>query len=498
MKNTLPGIIIFIAGFVTMAFEIAGSRVLGPYFGSSVFVWTSLIGIIMGALSVGYWLGGFLSVKRCNYSLLLLIIVAAALFILITATAHIYVLDRIVKYIPGMRLQTVFSALVLFAPASIGLGMILPYVVKLRVQDISSSGITIGKLYALSTAGSILGTFAAGFLLIPAFGFSNVLYAMPAVLLLLGFATLAVRFSFWPVVATGIVSILTLILWLRDVNRTYDYIDVDTQYNRVIIYDTRDATTGRPVKMLRVNHENSSAMYLDKDEGLVFKVLRYYRLMEHFVPNFESALMIGGSGYAFPKDYLKRYPDARLDVVEIDPGLTALARKYFNLSSHPNLRIFHEDGRTFLNRNREEYDAILMDAYKSLITVPYQLTTVEAVQRIYDALSPEGAVLANIISTLDPSSNQFLRAELATYRAVFPEVMLFAVQYPNPTEEEKMIFQNFMLIGLKSDKNFPLVSSDGELNAFLEGYYVLETDGETLILTDEYAPVEFFATKALR
>jgi len=266
----------------------------------------------------------------------------------------------------------------------------------------------------------------------------------------------------------------------------------------VLIYETRDKATGRPIKMLRVNDENSSAMFLDGDDDLVFDVLKYYRLVEHFVPGFSSAVMVGGSGYAFPKDYLRRYPGATLDVVEIDPGLTALARKYFKLEPNPYLRIFHEDGRIFFNRNTEKYDAVFMDAYKSMITIPYQLTTREAVSEIYDALNPGGVVLANVISSLDSTTNQFLVSEMATYRSVFPQVYLLAVQYPDPTAEEKKHFQNFMLVGLKSDVEPCMTSPDPELNDMLSHYIPFEPSPSALILTDEYAPVEFFASRAIR
>lgn len=498
LERYLPGFILFITGFVTMAFEITGSRVLGPYFGSSVFVWTSLIGIIMGSLSVGYWLGGILSVRRSEFSLLMLILSVSALFILVTATLNIYILDRVVKYVPGMRLQTVFSSILLFGPASVGFGMVLPLGVRIRVKDVDSSGGTVGNLYALSTVGSILGTFAAGFFLVPFFGFSNVLFILPAILILVSLPVLGIRRAFIPIASAGLATLLTGFFWTRDYRKELDYVDVDTQYGRVIIYDTKDRNTGRPIRMLRVNDENSSAMFLDEDNDLVFELLKYYRLMDHFVPGYRSALMVGGSGYAFPKEFLKRNPEAMLDVVEIDPGLTALARTYFNLKDHPNLRIYHEDGRTFLNRNTEKYDAVLMDVFKSMLTLPYQLSTREAIQLIYDALTPEGAVFVNIISSLDPENNQFMQAELATYQSVFPQVLLFAVQYPNPTEAEKKYFQNFMLIGLKSEKPAILESADPEFAEYLSHHYRLEVGDETELLTDEYAPVEYLTSRALK
>jgi spermidine synthase len=275
-------------------------------------------------------------------------------------------------------------------------------------------------------------------------------------------------------------------------------VDVDTQYNRVLIFNSTDRNTGRPIKMLRVNDENSSAMFLDGDEGLVFKVLEYYHLVEHFVPTFQHSLMIGGSGYAFPKEYLKTYPEAKLDVVEIDPGLTALAREHFELKDNPRLNIFHEDGRIFLNHcNDHKYDAVFMDAYRSMLTIPYQLTTQEAVQKISDALSDEGAVFANVISSLDDNKSEFLRAELATYRSVFPQVFLFAVQYPKPTEVEKLYFQNIMLVGLKSQLKPELVSENEKQNGFLSNLVEIKTSKKDLIMTDEFAPVEYFASKVL-
>ena len=498
MKKYILEIIVFLAGAVTMIFEIVGSRVLGPYFGASVFVWTSLIGIIMGSLSLGYWLGGRFSEKHSSFRFLSWMLLLAGLFIFLNAVGHDYVLKRVVKYIPDFRLKTVVSAVVLFAPASIFLGMVLPYAVKLKIESVQTSGSLIGNLYALSTIGSIIGTFLAGFVLVPAFGFNNVLFSVSVVLVLTALADFLkarklLYISLTIVLCTGI-----LFFWIKKYNRNLDYIDTDTRYNRVLIYNTTDQLTGRPVKMLNVNDEHSSAMFLDKDDDLVFEVLKYYRLVEHFNPGFKSSLMIGGSGYAFPKDYLKRYPEAHIDVVEIDPGLTKLAKRYFNLPDDTRLNIFHEDGRTFLNRCKKKYDAVFMDAYKSMITIPYQLTTQEAVKHIFDILNENGAVYANIISSLDSGNNQFLRSEIATYKSVFPRVYLFAVQYPQPTEKEKHLFQNFLLVGLKTTAEPEFSSINDQINQYLSHLYTGNLADNAEILTDNFAPVEFYASKALK
>ncbi|RLD58386.1 MAG: spermidine synthase [Bacteroidetes bacterium] len=496
MKKYLLELIILFAGIITMAFELAGSRILGPYFGTSIFIWTSLIGIIMGSLSIGYWAGGQLSVKKSDLIVLSRLLLAAGIFIFITAFGHDYILKRVVKYIADFRLQVVFSSAVLFGPASVFLGGVLPYAAKLKINSMESSGVAIGRLYALSTIGSIAGTFLSGFVLLPYFGFLNIMYFLTGVLLL---------FSFWIFfisktkiyLAITIVSLFVLSsFWIKSYINEVDYIDTDTQYNRVFIYNTTDKATGRPIKMLAINNEHSSAKFLDGD-GLVFEVLKYYHLVEHFNPGFKSSLMIGGSGYAFPKAYLKKYPEATMDVLEIDPELTQMAYEHFDLPKDKRLRIFHEDGRTFMNKGQGKYDALFMDAYKSMITVPYQLTTVEAITKMYDMLNDDGVILANLISTLSPKNNAFLRAELATYKSVFPQVYLFAVQYPNPAEKQKEYFQNFMLVGLKSEKKPGLYSGDEELNEFLKHLVTIKIDADLPILTDDYAPVEYYTSKAL-
>lgn len=497
MKKYILEIIIFLAGAITMIFEIVGARVLGPSFGASIFVWTSLIGIIMGSLSIGYWLGGIFSEKQTSYKYLYWMLLLAGFFIFLNAIGHQYIINRIIKYVPDFRLKTTLSAVLLFAPASVFLGMVLPYAVKLKIQTINTSGTLIGNLYALSTLGSIVGTFMAGFVLVPAFGFSNILFALSVLLVVISLVDFIRIREMIPLTVSLILSICILFFWISKHNKKLDYIDTDTQYNRVIIYNTTDPNSGRPVKMLNVNDEQSSAMYLDKDDGLVFEVLKYYRLIEHFNPNFKTSLMIGGSGYAFPKDYLSRYPWASMDVVEIDPGLTELARIHFNLPDDQRLNIYHEDGRTYLNKCDKKYDAVFMDAYKSMITIPFQLTTQEAVQHIYNLLNEHGAVYANVISSLDIKNNYFLRAEVATYKSIFSQVYLFPVQYPNPTEEEKSKFQNFLLVGLKSSVKPKFVSSNDLINQYLLHKYKGNLDFEEQVLTDNFAPVEYYTSKVL-
>lgn len=204
--------------------------------------------------------------------------------------------------------------------------------------------------------------------------------------------------------------------------------------------------------------------------------------------------MFGGAGYSFPKDYLAKYPKAKLDVVEIDPGVTELAKKYFALEDHPNLTIYHEDGRVFLNQNTKKYDAIFGDAFSSWYLVPYQLTTREAVQKEYDSLTESGVVILNIISSLEGEMSDFLRAEYRTYKEVFPQVYILPVGHPHNASR----IQNITLVALKSSIPPLWTSKDPEINEYLSHRWEKAILVDLPVLTDDYAPVDHYIGKFLK
>ena len=182
MDKYILGLAVFICGAVVMIFELVGSRMLGPYFGTSIFVWTSLIGVILGSLSFGYYWGGKLADKKPSFRILSLVIFAAGIFIGLSALTKDYLLIALQSYIPDILLASVLASLALFLPASVFLGMVSPYAAKLKINSLDKSGSIIGNLYALSTIGSIAGTFLAGFYLIPNFGTNKLLLILPIIL----------------------------------------------------------------------------------------------------------------------------------------------------------------------------------------------------------------------------------------------------------------------------------------------------------------------------
>lgn len=476
-----------------MIYEIAGSRVLGPYLGTSIFIWTSLIGIILGSLSIGYWLGGRLADKNPTFRALARIILLAAFFILLTTLLKEFFLAHLPRIISGLKWQSVIASIILFAPASIFLGMVSPYSVRLKIKALQTSGTTVGNLYAISTVGSIAGTFAAGFFLIPWLGTTNILFTITVLLALLSiilFLPTNKKTDTFPAI---LLLLATGMLFLNTTTKAKTYIDLDTQYSRVWIYNSTDQATGKPIRFMRINNESSSAMFLENDD-LVFDYARYYRLAEHFTPGFTSTLILGGAAFSYPKYFLEMYPDATMDVVEIDPELTEMARKHFRLRDNPRMRIFHEDARTYMNHCTQKYDVIYGDAYKSLYTIPWHLTTREAAQKTYDMLNDGGCVLLNIISSIRGNSSLFLQAELATYKDVFPFVRVFAVMDPGKPEE----VQSMILLAVKSE-NIPSGKSvDPELSRYLENDVTELVPKDMPVLTDEFAPVDFYTNRAIK
>jgi len=493
VKKYLLEVIVFVCGALVMVFELVGTRVLGPYVGTSLFVWTSLIGIILGSLSLGYFLGGKLSDRQPNYLYFGQIILAAGFVILITAISKDFILRYLAHLFYDIRWMAVLASVVLFAPGSFFLGMVSPFAVKLKLQVLQKSGSTVGNLYAISTIGSIAGTFLGGFYLIPVFGSSSLVFFI-AMALLLTASLIFILIRKWTE-AIFAVSLLAVNVWFfqRMQSKMQSFVDTDTLYNRVMIYNATDAKSGKPVKILRINDERSSAIFLN-DDSLVFQYLKYYDLVSYFNPGFRKVLMVGGSGYAYPGHFLKKYPLKKIDVVEIDPELTKLARKYFRLKNNQRLNIFHEDARTFFNRNRNKYDAILIDVFNSQFTLPFQLTTLEFIQHQFDALSDSGIVFVNIISSIGSKSNEFLLSEAKTFEKVFKKVLFFAVDNPKDGQQ----IQNIMLVALKNPKNVVnLISTDSLTNGFLSNKIELMIPENAPVLTDDYAPVEYFVSKMI-
>ena len=495
LRTLSLNLIVFICGAVVMIYEITGSRVLAPFIGTSTYIWTSLIGVILGALSLGYWIGGRTADRHPKKAVLASAILVAAGLIALTTLVKDAILTAIAAFPAGLELKAVIAAVILFAPASVALGFVTPYAVKLRIESLGEAGRTVGSLYALSTIGSIVGTFTAGFLLLPFLGTNRTLYLITSALFLATFLLIPFRPDRKN---AAVLIVLAFAIAANELTsyamfRSIGFEDVDTEYSRVRVFRTTDPTTQRPIEAMTFDpHSTQSAMFTDSDD-LVFEYTKFYHLISVLKPEFQRSLMIGGAGYSFPKAYLAAYPNATLDVVEIDPKLTEIARRRFRLAEHPRLHIFHEDGRVFLNRRESKaYDVVMMDAFGSLFSVPYQLTTIEAVSEIHRVLSDDGVVVFNIGSAIGADASLFLQAEFATYQRVFPYVHLFKVR-PERSDRE---LQNLIVVACKRQCLPAESNGDPLMKSLLERQYQSPIPSNVPILTDDLAPVERYMSIA--
>ena len=252
-----------------------------------------------------------------------------------------------------------------------------------------------------------------------------------------------------------------------------------------LIEETTDNETLRPIRILRTEKSYyQSGIFIDKNDELVFDILKSFHLAFFFNPSIKNSLALGGATYAFPLDYLKKYPRAKIDVVEIDPQITQAAQKYFNLKEDSRLNIYHQDGRFFINTTKNKYDAIFVDAFKTRFT-PTQLTTLEFIEKSYQTLNKNGVILVNIVSSLEKKGSKFLEAEYLTYKKIFPQVYLFALGTKNKNQ-----IQNILLVAIKSDKKIELKGDDKKFSEYLSKNIEIHPAKNTPILTDDFSPTD--------
>ena len=478
----------FVVGAAVMAIEIVASRILAPFLGNSIVVWSSLIGVILAALSYGYLKGGVLADRNPSSEQLSLVILSAALLTALVAVAKGACLTMASR-IPDIRGAAIVAELMLFAPVSFVLAMASPYIVRLKLKEVGASGVTVGRLYAISTIGSIVGTFGAGFYLLALVGTTAILFCIAGLLLV---CSLLLSSTGFLKAKIGVAGIIALCAWTAPktsvpfITAKHIY-EADTHYNHCVVYEAVDRITKRPTRSLVIDRfTRQSTIFTDKNDDLVLEYLKYFRMGTHFRPDARRSLLLGGGGFTFVGDYFRRNPEQALDVVELDPGLVDVAYRYFGLTPNPRLNIFTEDARVYLNHCQRKYDIVYVDTFNSAVIVPYYMTTVETARLVYDALTPGGVAILNVISAIDGERGQFFRAELATYRAVFPRVEAFKLR------DGANVPSNVVIVAFKSAEEPDWTSDDPATLAQLSHRWTRPVELDRPVLTDDFAPVEVY------
>ena len=443
---------VFVAGGVLLGMELVASRVLAPFFGSSIFVWGALIGVVLAGLSAGYWVGGILADRIPRPSLLLAVLALGAGTILLIPVVDQTVLEAIVEWDAGPRLNPLLATIALFGIPSVVLATASPIAVRLRARSVDTVGATAGRLYALSTAGSIAGTLLTAFLLIPEIGTNQLLGLLATALFV---AAGLVALGEWMLPAVAAVALLvagsaaaTVALepeqggrlsgaaaqnWspLYRLRNAEDIVQAPPSgfrllYSKNTRYHGLTVVEDNESRHLRFESSFQSGMYLNDPYRTRYQYSDYLQLALAYNQGARRILMIGLGGGSAPKRMWRDFPELELEVVELDPVVRDVAYRFFELPRSPRLRVTVEDGRRYLQRNSERWDAIMVDAYFS-DALPFHLTTVEFLELARSRLNPGGVIVSNVIGSVAGEGSKLFRSMYKTYRAVFPTVTVHPV-----------------------------------------------------------------------
>ena len=420
-KLTLASyVIVFTASACGLSIEIVAGRILAPTIGVSLYTWTSIIGIVLAGISVGNFVGGVAADRFPRRPFLGLVLLASG----VSSLGILPLIDVTANALDGLPIvpRIVVLTTVLFFPPSVILGMVTPIVVKLRLRSLARTGNIVGATYAVSTAGSIFGTFITGFVLIQWIGTRSIIVAAAVVLLVL-----AVAFGrLWEVkIASGLLTALLVAVAVLTVRM--DVLNsicmVESSYFCIRVSVREEA--GRTVSVLILDKLVHSYVDLDDPTFLVYgyeKVLGDLSVyMGDRDPQFRS-LFIGGGGYTMPRFIEDRFPDSVVEVVEIDPAVTEVVHRHLGMPRDTAIVTYNEDARTkFLDLPEGRYDLVIGDAFDHF-SVPYHLTTLEFNERVNELLKDGGLYTLNVVDKLH--SGRFLRAVVHTLQQTFDYVYL--------------------------------------------------------------------------
>jgi spermidine synthase len=372
---------------------------------------------VLAALAVGYWLGGKLADRRPEPRLLGSIVLVAAVYVALVPFVTGPILDvaaaGLDRVAAGAVAGSFFGTLFIFVPPVLLLGMVSPFAIRLAIEDVASAGQIAGRLYALSTAGSLLGTFLPALVLIPAIGTQRTFLASSAVLALTASILLGRRFL---LVALAIVALAAIPPGV--VRAEPGLLHEEESRHQFIRVVERDG-----VRRLYLNEGVAVHSVWREDSVLTGGVWDTFLAVPTLLPEPpERVAILGNAGGTVARAYGTFYPEAQIDGVEIDPAVTDVGERYFGLLENPRLETHDQDARPFLRRTRHLYDLIVVDAYHQPY-VPFYLATRDFFELVRERLRPGGAVVLNVATV--PGDDRLERALAGTLAAVFPEVRVW-------------------------------------------------------------------------
>lgn len=474
----------FISGACVMALEIASSRFVAPYFGTSLFVWTNAIGIVMLALAAGYFLGGRLSEKSSQErNLFRIIAVAGGLVVVIPyagAPLSGFIIDKVLFAPPSLIafIGSFFAILFLFAIPIALLGMVSPFLIKLSSNGRADVGALAGNLFAIGTFGSLLGTFLPTLVLIPVLGTKLTISILGSVLLVMGLAGLISKSKFK---AFSILALALPMVYSPPPEGDGLIFKTESPFQEIRVYDRADG--GRELRF----NEGIGVQSLMVPDGFVgtgyWDYPTAFFMLRAELP--KRVAILGLAGGTISRSASLQYPgaDFQIDGVEIDSKVIKAAEDYFDLK-RDNLNIYNADGRAFIEQTENKYDLIFVDAYANQLYIPFHMASKEFFRSLKEKINPDGVAAMNINAV--SFSSPLLRAIANTLSSEFPYVQVVSIPES----------YNFMILG--SITPIDLKEVAGRLPAkFSDIAYALQNrsrewnySGEERVLTDDKAPIE--------
>ena len=511
--HTLQGwlliLLVFVAGACSLAVELSASRLLAPYFGTSLFVWANLIGLILLYLTIGYYLGGRLADRYPRPTVLYLLTTSAAFLIglipFISRPILGWSLTSFASYSISVFYGSLVSVILLFAIPMILLGCVSPFAIRLSVERVGKAGRTAGQLYAISTAGSILGTFLPVLWLIPTIGTYRTFFVFAVSLLLVSIVGLTVtRLGSSPPspprLGKGLLPIILLIPMGLAMLTTHGPIKPPGGTNGGGVLLTERESPYNYIQVVKVGEETQ--LILNEGVGIhsiynpnsiltegpwdYFMIAPYFNNPPFTQNQVRKVAIIGLGGGTAVREFTTAYGPIPIDGVEIDNAIVNMGRQYFHMNE-PNLHVVLQDGRYFLQTSSQKFDVVAIDAYQQPY-VPFQLTTKEFFQEVRNHLTPTGVTVINAGRT--SSDFRLVNALAQTMRSVFPNVYII----------DTARFTNSMVIGTNSPtslNNF-MINTGNLTNPLLQSVAresilygnIREEHSRTVYFTDDRAPVE--------
>jgi len=512
----IPGATVFVSSFCIMAIELVAARIIARDLGSSLYTWTAVIGIVLAGISLGNYLGGKIADRFSAGKILapLFAVSSAACIVVVIINNLAGEWDWLWKLSWPARVFThVF--LVFILPSTL-LGTISPVVTKMSLDKGLPAGRTVGTIYAWGAAGSIAGTFAAGFWLIAAMGTIPILWTIGGILLLMGifYSTRLWPFGIWAIVflcamavgmsRIGLCQAAGVALFLRESPDPRIIYRDQTSYCYVYVKRHSEKPDSRTFVQDKLVH---SKIVMGNITDLQYSYSKIYAALTGKLSAGKeklSVLIIGGGGYVLPRYVEKIWPGSLIEVAEIDPGVTKAATKAFGLEPNTTIKTYTMDARNYVDQLLQQkrttgakklYDFVYGDAFTDY-SVPYHLLTKEFNDKISAILADDGIYMLTLIDIYD--YGRFLGAVANTLRQTFPTVYILT-----ESRMPKWARNTFVVVASKRQLDLPALISTTLQDLRLwcsssSDMDYLREKSHGMILTDYYAPVENLLAPVVR